>query len=203
MPDRSPPPTDVSRGYSRAPSGTLPFRPLGPAATVPNLSFGAAAPSHLFQSSNDLNSAVFGDGRRELQPMWETGSDASSFQSNHLGSTSAASLHQQPAVGDGFDMDEVFGASSSTLLPFGAIAGAGQSLFAGGGAEQASGGTKRAFEDAPEGMGGDDDEMEATDVEDEGNEQPAALAAPGRRLAPRRPMGKTQSMPDHMFKSAF
>lgn len=46
--------------------------------------------------------------------------------------------------------------------------------------------------------------MEATDVEDEGEDEPvSALAAPiGRALAGRRGLSKTQSLPGHLFSSS-
>lgn len=168
----------------------------------------------------------------ELRPMWETGSasDAASTRAASLragdsgfwGAAGAGAAQQgQPQAqaadddGDGFDLDEAFGPAKGGLMSFAGFGGTAQAPA--NDASQGSGSTahavtqrfKRTFDGeaaasaAPQGEV-DDEEMAATDVEDEGDDVPAPMSGFGqaRRVAGlRKGWGKTQSLPPSAFAS--
>ncbi|GAA5977931.1 hypothetical protein JCM10908_004166 [Rhodotorula pacifica] len=198
------------------------------------------APVASWQSGKDIldevyaHAALTGKRSDELRPMWETGSATDTAASAHsAGGNGGASTRQDsgffgasgaghPATvgalsddGDGFDLDEAFG-----------HAGAARFGFAAGGAvdavqedSQDSSRTvtqrlKRAYDDsdaaAEEQLAEDDEAMDATDIEDEGDDdvvgEPMSMfgtanaAAGPRRLAGlKRGFHKTQSLPPSAF----
>ncbi|GAA5901350.1 hypothetical protein JCM8208_001773 [Rhodotorula glutinis] len=165
----------------------------------------------------------------ELRPMWETGSasDAASTRAASLragdsgfwGAAGAVPAQAQAQVdddGDGFDLDEALGPAKGGLMSFaGFSSGVAQAPIQDD--SQGSGSTahavtqrfKRALdgEAAPSAAaqgGADDEEMAATDVEDEGDDEPAPMSGFGqaRRVAGlRKGWGKTQSLPPSAFAS--
>ncbi|ORY58667.1 hypothetical protein BCR35DRAFT_309395 [Leucosporidium creatinivorum] len=214
-----PPPPPASTGHRR---------PLGPSQSTPVLNFGGSAP---FVTTNSTLSSVFGDVKRnELQPFFNNlhedeaersrrSASQRSLEGSGLfgGSAGGYQTRETTAMdeeeGDGFDMDEVFG-ESSIKFP---SAFSSQPSFGGQEESQSSTGTtrtitqrmKRAFDDGEEGKAGadSDEEMAATDVEDEGGDvvQPSisAFNAPvGRKIGGRRGLSKTQSLPASVFNGA-
>ncbi|GAA5938341.1 hypothetical protein JCM3775_000868 [Rhodotorula graminis] len=170
----------------------------------------------------------------ELRPMWETGSasDAASTRAASLragdsgfwGAAGAAAgpVHVQAHAqadddGDGFDLDEALGPATGGLMSFaGFSSGVAQaptvnvdSQGSGSTAHAVTQRFKRAFDgDAPPSAAAqgevDDEEMAATDVEDEGGDEPAPMGGFGqaRRVAGlRKGWGKTQSLPPSAFAS--
>ncbi|GAA5835300.1 hypothetical protein JCM9279_004501 [Rhodotorula babjevae] len=162
----------------------------------------------------------------ELRPMWETGSasDAASTRAASLraGDSGFWGAAQQAAPapadedGDGFDLDEAFGPAKGGLMSFAGFGGAAQapanddSQGSGSTAHAVTQRFKRTFDGeaaaasaAPQGEV-DDEEMAATDVEDEGDDEPAPMSGFGqaRRVAGlRKGWGKTQSLPPSAFAS--
>lgn len=210
-----PPPPTASAGR----------RPLGPSQSTPVLNFGGSnAP---FVTTNSTLSSVFGDIKRnELQPFFNNihedeaersrrSASQRSLEGSGLFGGSAGGYRTRETTamdeeGDGFDMDEVFGESSIKIPAF-----ASQSSFGGQEESQSSTGTtrtitqrmKRVYDDGTEGNAGagSDEEMAATDVEDEGDDvvQPSIFNAPvGRRIGGRRGLSKTQSLPAAVFNGA-
>lgn len=203
-------------------------RPLGFSRTEPVLSFagtGAVAPAPVasWQSGKDIldevyaQAGAFGKRSNELRPMWETGSATESHASAHSSRrqdsgfipAAAAGGAAAPAddEGDGFDLDEAFGTAGTTRF----------GLFAAGGANKDSQDSsktttqrlKRAFTDAEEAEPADDEEMAATDVEDEEDDEApgpmsmfataSAAAGPRRFAGLKRGFAKTQSLPPSAF----
>ncbi|GAA5931323.1 uncharacterized protein JCM15063_001434 [Sporobolomyces koalae] len=212
----------VAQGHTLPPkSGLNARRPLGPSRTEPVLSFSNPAAQRgptmfpPFQTNQDILNLVYTDGKRpnELQPMWETGSTESHSRSNsRVGSglfgseagfgtsvTSSGQAGDNVGDGDGFDLDEVFGESSSG---FGAFS---QNSNTTATTQRA----KRAHEDEQRDgeLGDDDDEMVATDVEDEGEDEVAStlpsMFGGARKIAGKRSFGRTQSLPAQAFAGAM
>ncbi|GAA5911035.1 hypothetical protein JCM5296_004602 [Sporobolomyces johnsonii] len=217
-------------------------RPLGFSRTEPVLSFapiaaaaGSSATNSAFpQTTRDNLNVVYSDGRRadELRPMWETvATSRDDLDFGRLGEGSVETMEfELPGAaddgdddGDGFDLDEVLGPSSSKLS-FGAYGGAGAGAPPAESEQHDDSPSlrspprrtkKRAFEDvaaAASAPGNADEEMMVarTDVEDEGfegegSDEPAPLgflAGPaGRRLASAgaRGFARTQSLPASAF----
>jgi hypothetical protein len=150
--------------------------------------------------------------QNELLPFGASpsGSRTSSFRSGVLGGGGPIPGEEGQGT-DGFDMDEVFGSSSSKLL-FGASA---FTRFEGGGDDsqesntttKLSGGTKRTLEDDPfnnnnnNNMQDEEMELEKTDVEDEGEDDVGALPSTtgARIIVGRRNFTKTVSLPNFGF----
>ncbi|KAM0792408.1 hypothetical protein ACM66B_005086 [Microbotryomycetes sp. NB124-2] len=192
----------VSNGFS-----SVPRRGVGLAATrsEPVLSFSNGPPStgHAFQTSNDTLQAVFGQEyrARELQPMWETSSTASSdahsrsasFVIAHSGggagrdftretslTGASASFDNDDQDMDGFDPDEAFGtSSSSTRFAFPTSSNAANDDSQGSATTRGTTRTitsrlnKRTFEDDPVAATQDDDDDEEMALTDveDGNDE--------------------------------
>lgn len=195
------------------------------------LSFGGASSAHgdTFRTSNDTLDLIFGPRQNELRPMWQTGvpdeqgsgSTASGSFASHLGPSGSSTFGDQRDYEtretttdamdygpDGFDLDEVFGAGGGGLA--GDEEGQADSqatVSSVGTARTITGRLKRAYEDDDVVSGGhtgaDEEEMDATDIEDEGGDGVPRMSAwgapPGRKLAGRRGLSKTQSLPAHVF----
>lgn len=166
--------------------------------------------------------------------MWETGSATDTApsvvsgsgrrqDSGFFGAAAPGAGHSVAAVGgalsddgDGFDLDEAFGSAGAARFAFGSTG----APFAGGVQEDSQDSSrtvtqrlKRAFDEDNAGQAADDDdEMDATDIEeDEGGDMVAAepmsmfgtatsAAAGPRRLAGlKRGLQKTQSLPPSAF----
>lgn len=138
----------------------------------------------------------------------------------------AAGGHDDDGDGDGFDLDEALGPAKGGLMSFAGFGGAQPvSAAAAEGVHQDSQGSgstahmvtqrfKRAFdEDTPLASATsaapgqqDDEDMAATDVEDEGDDEPAPMSVFGqaRRVAGlRKGWGKTQSLPPSAFAGSM
>ncbi|GAA6051155.1 hypothetical protein JCM3770_002566 [Rhodotorula araucariae] len=185
-----------------------------------------------FKSSKDLlddayaalHAPITGKRADELRPMWETGSasDAASVRAASLRAgdsgfwnaavpAAVAPADDADGDGDGFDLDEALGPAKGGLLSFAgfaqipAPAPAGDSQGSGSTAQTVTQRMKRAFgEDAPAAVGeaADDDDMVATDVEDEGDDVPAPMSGFGQLRqvrALKKGWGKTQSLPPDAF----
>jgi len=225
----------VSRGPITASStSTAPNtrRPLGFSRTEPNLSFGSSSSSSNpptmfppFRTAQDVINLVYTDGKRadELQPFGAGGSNASGSRSNSqvgsglfgsdaMGGGGGATETSMDDDGDGFDLDEVYGAPSSSSFNF-PSSSQGQAGDSQDSARTVTQRMKRAYEDPGaatvllgEGEGGgDDEEMVPTDVEDEGEDEAADLPkksmfGQGRKIAgAKRTFGRTQSLPSSAF----
>ncbi|BGP38029.1 hypothetical protein JCM10449v2_001956 [Rhodotorula kratochvilovae] len=167
---------------------------------------------------------VVGKRADELRPMWETGSasDAASVRAASLRAgdsgfwgAAAAPAPVEDVDGDGFDLDEALGPAKGGLLSFAGFA----QVPAPAQDSQGSGSTthtvtqrmKRSFgaegpaavgAGAGAGAAGDDEEMAATDVEDEGDDEPAPLSGFGQLRQVKalwKGWGKTQSLPPDAF----
>lgn len=213
-------------GMPTPPTASSGRRPLGPSQSTPVLNFGGnSAP---FVTTNSTLSSVFGDVKRnELQPFFNNihedqaersrrSASQRSLEGSGLFGSSAGGYQTRETTamdndGDGFDMDEVFG-ESSIKFP---SALSSQPSFGAQEESQTSTGTtrtitqrmKRAYDEGAEGNAGadSDEEMAATDVEDEGEDvvQPSMFSAPvGRRIGGRRGLSKTQSLPASVFNGA-
>ncbi|GAA5978881.1 hypothetical protein JCM11641_003600 [Rhodosporidiobolus odoratus] len=202
----------VSRGHQTSTTSNS-RRPLGFSRTEPVLSFAQKiVPSAAgnFQTAKDVLDLVYesseGFRAHELQPFGGSQSDVRSQRSRAAtavpghdsgvwgAGTSAAPTkveEEEEEDGDGFDVDDVFGASGSgSHLNFG---------FLGGGAAGASSsnGLKRDFDTAEQGPAAEDDEdMAATDVEDD---QVEPMAPPRRTAGIRKGWTRTQSLPASAF----
>ncbi|KAK4053019.1 hypothetical protein OIV83_001753 [Microbotryomycetes sp. JL201] len=218
----------VSNGFT---SAQTPRRALAATRSEPVLSFSngpSATIRSTFQSSQDTLQAVFGQEyrARELQPMWETSSIASSDAHAHSRSTSFANAQAgdltretsfaTPGLGqdddmDGFDPDEAFGTSSSTRFAFPVSEDTNNEDSQGSATTRGTTRTitsrlnKRSLDDDEAPAAEDDDEeMALTDIEDEEIKDDVprlSFNAPiGRTLAGRRGLSKTQSLPAEVFK---
>lgn len=129
------------------------------------------------------------------------------------GATPTAGMDVERDVdGDGFDLDEAFG-PAKTDLAFGLLgrqSEADDSQNSASTTRTVTHRLKRAFveeqgDEARVDANGDDDDMAPTDVEDEGDDQPAplggALSGARKMAGSRRAWGKTQSLPASAFES--
>ncbi|GAA5947247.1 hypothetical protein JCM3765_001589 [Sporobolomyces pararoseus] len=207
-------------------------RPLGPSRTEPTLSFAPSAslnsqnpPTRFppFQTDREIRNLVFTDGKRpdELRPFGDTGSDYgggsrtnSRTASGGLFGTSASTSMDEDGE-DGFSMDEVFGKSSVNFKLPSSSQGDSQDST-----RTVTQRMKRTYEGEDSattlvGEGGEaeaeDDDMEETDVEDEGEDQVAptltnmfgqkTVGSFGERkiAGSKRAFGKTKSLPASAF----
>lgn len=195
-----------------------------------------AAPVASWQSGKDIldevyaHAALTGKRSDELRPMWETGSATESHVSAASGQRQDSGFFAGPAGGriasagpqtddgDGFDLDEAFGTAGTSR--FGFLAGATTNEDSQDSARTVTQRMKRAFQEEEEGTGvagtgpvEDDEEMAATDVEDEGEDDAApgpfspfasvAAAGPRRVAGLKRGFAKTQSLPPSAFSMDF
>lgn len=212
----------VNKGFSRQPSTTESIfnsRQLKPTQSAPTLSF-YKEPVHSFRSNNEIFESVMRSGgstgkrANELQPMYET-SPSSSRGGSFNGGFSRNSTGGM-GDGDGFDLDEAFGAARGVGFNRLPLSYGGDTIEESQGSTTTTGtittGLKRAFEDES-GTGidpndDDDDDMEGghTDIEEEEGEEVQDMAVfnmpIGRPLAGRRPLSKTHSLPTHLFSDS-
>lgn len=218
----------VAGGFKPLPGAVNARRPLGYSATEPVLSFAHPASSSFnkdstatrpqsrfppFQTAQEIQNLVYTDGKRrdELRPYGETTSDygGGGSRTNSLAgdlfgppSTTAATSGGGDDDGDGFDLDDVYGKSDlGFTLPSTATRPVKRALE---GDDAGSGATLVNDDD-------EDDDMVATDVEDndgEGGDKVAPMqtnmfgqtGAFERRIAgSKRAFGKTQSLPASAF----
>ncbi|GAA6006386.1 hypothetical protein JCM11491_004936 [Sporobolomyces phaffii] len=218
-------------------------RPLGKSQTEPVLSFNssAAGPTRFppFQTNHEILNLVYTDGKRpnELRPFGETGGggrdDATgpslysrtlSHSNSSHGTTPDAAMMMvagDGGDGDGFDLDEVFGAVGTTTTKSTRfdLPPPSSDFDSQDSTRTVTQRTKRAYEGEDSAAtlvnDDDDDDMVATDVEDDGGDDrvpsattlssmfggPAGSGGERRISGAKRAFGKTKSLPASAFHS--